>query len=103
MRRMMLVLMIVAVVVAMAATAGPAMAQVNDKAAARAAKKADRQAARAAKQGQKAAPQKAAPADASAKKELPDTGGIPAGTVALLGSGALIVGGGLVVHRAVRR
>jgi LPXTG-motif cell wall-anchored protein len=90
--------MILAVVVAMAATAGPALAQAEDKAAARAAKKADRQAARAAKQAQKAAP-----ADTSAKKALPATGGIPAGTVALLGSGALIVGGGLVVHRAVRR
>ena len=95
---MMLGLMIVAVVVAMAATAGPAMAQVEDRAAARAAKKAERQAARAAQKAQKVAP-----AEASAKKALPATGGIPAGTVALLGSGALIVGGGLVVHRAVRR
>ena len=90
---MMLVLMIVAVVVAMAATAGPAVAQVEDKAA-RAAKKAER----AAKQAERAAP-----ADASAKKELPASGGISAGTIALLGSGALAVGGGLVVHRAVRR
>ena len=98
MRRMMLVLMIVAVVVATAATAGPAMAQAEDKGAARAAKKADRQAARAAKKAQKAAP-----VDASAKKALPATGGIPAGTVALLGTCALIVGGGLVVRRAVRR
>ena len=93
MRRMMLVLMIVAVVVAMGATAGPAVAQVEDKAA-RAAKKAER----AAKQGLKA--ERAAK---QAKKALPATGGIPAGTVALLGSGTLIVGGGLVVHRAVRR
>jgi LPXTG-motif cell wall-anchored protein len=92
---MMLVLMIVAVVVAMAATAGPAMAQTaENKAAAKAAKKAERQAAK--KAARKAERQ-------AAKKALPATGGIPASAVALLGTGALIVGGGLVVHRAVRR
>ena len=100
MRRMMLVLMTVAVVVATAATAGPAMAQAEDKAAARAAKKADRQAARAAKQAQKA--QNPGGQKAEAQKQLPATGGIAAGSVALLGTGALLVGGGLVVRRAVR-
>ena len=100
MRRIMVVLMIAAVMVAIVATAGPAMAQVEDKAAARAAKKADRQAARAAKQAQKA--QNPGAQKAEAQKQLPATGGISAGSVALLGTGALLVGGGLVVRRAVR-
>ncbi len=88
MRRIMVVLMIAAVVVAIVATAGPAMAQDP---------KAERKAARqAAKQAQKAQ-------NPGAQKQLPSTGGIPAGSVALLGTGALLVGGGLVVRRAVRR
>ena len=96
----MVILMIAAVIVAIGATAGPAMAQAEDKAAARAAKKADRQAARAAKQAQKA--QNPGAQKAEAQKQLPATGGISAGGVALLGTGALLVGGGLVVRRAVR-
>ncbi len=92
MRRIMVVLMIAAVVVAIVATAGPAMAQ-DPKAERKAERKAARQAA---KQAQKAQ-------NPGAQKQLPSTGGIPAGSVALLGTGALLVGGGLVVRRAVRR
>ena len=92
MRRIMVVLMIAAVVVAVVATAGPAMAQ-DPKAERKAERKAARQAA---KQAQKAQ-------NPGAQKQLPSTGGIPAGSVALLGTGALLVGGGLVVRRAVRR
>lgn len=88
----MVVLMIAAVVVAIVATAGPAMAQ-DPKAERKAERKAARQAA---KQAQKAQ-------NPGAQKQLPSTGGIPAGSVALLGTGALLVGGGLVVCRAVRR
>ncbi len=84
----MVILMIATVMVAILATAGPAMAQDP---------KAERKAARqAAKQAQKAQ-------NPEAQKQLPSTGGIPAGSVALLGTGALLVGGGLVVRRAVRR
>ena len=93
MRRIMVVLMIAAVMVATVATAGPAMAQVEDKAAAKAAKKAERKAARQAQRAQ----------NPGAQKQLPATGGIAAGSVAVLGTGALLVGGGLVVRRAVRR
>ena len=84
--------MIAAVVVAIVATAGPAMAQ-DPKAERKAERKAARQAA---KQAQKAQ-------NPGAQKQLPSTGGIPAGSVVLLGTGALLVGGGLVVRRAVRR
>ena len=87
MRRIIVVLMIAAFVVAMVATAGPAMAQ-DPKAERKAARKAARQEQKAQNPG--------------AQKQLPATGGIPAGNVALLGTGALLVGGGLVVHRAVR-
>jgi hypothetical protein len=81
-KRIMVVLMIAAVVVAIVATAGPAMAQDP---------KAERKAARqAAKQAQKA--------------QLPKSGGIPIDASLLgLSAGALLVGGGLVVRRAVRR
>jgi LPXTG-motif cell wall-anchored protein len=80
--------MITAVVVAIVATAGPAMAQ-DPKAERKAARKAARQAEKAQNPG--------------AQKQLPSTGGITAGSVALLGTGALLVGGGLVVRRAVSR
>jgi hypothetical protein len=42
------------------------------------------------------------PDDAFAQKALPSSGGMPAGSVALLGTGVLLVGGGLVVRRMVR-
>ncbi len=92
MRRIMVILMIATVMVAILATAGPAMAQ-DPKAERKAERKAARQAA---KQAQKAQ-------NPEAQKQLPSTGGFPAGSVALLGTGALLVGGGLVVRRAVRR
>lgn len=100
-----IILAVAAIMLAVAAV--PAMAQGDDKAAKRAAK-------RAAKQEQKAqnkAPangggvQKAAPAqgavqnDAFAQKALPASGGITAGNVALLGTGVLLVGGGLLIRR----
>ena len=93
MRRIMVVLMIAAVVVAIVATAGPAMAQ-DPKAERKAERKAARQAA---KQAQKAQ-------NPGAQKQLPKSGGIPIDPSLLgLGAGALLVGGGLVVRRAVRR
>jgi LPXTG-motif cell wall-anchored protein len=88
MRRIMVVLMVAAIVVAIVATAGPAMAQ-DPKAERKAARKAARQAEKAQNPG-------------AQKQQLPATGGIPAGSVALLGTGTLLVGGGLVVRRAVR-
>lgn len=87
----MVVLMVAAVMVAIAATAGPAMAQ-DPKAERKAERKAAKQAAKQAKRAQ----------NPEAQKQLPATGGISAGSVALLGTGALLVGGGLVVRRAVR-
>jgi hypothetical protein len=101
----MVILTIVAVLVAMAATAGPVLAQTDDKAAKRAAKQANKQA-----QGmqQKSAPandgmQKSVPASGGAQKALPASGGTPVGTIALLGAGVLLVGGGLVAVRVARR
>ena len=88
-RRIMVVLMIAAVVVAIVATAGPAMAQ-DPKAERKAARQAARQAEKAQNPG--------------AQKQLPKSGGIPIDASLLgLGAGALLVGGGLVVRRAVRR
>jgi LPXTG-motif cell wall-anchored protein len=103
-------IMILAVAAVMlTVAAAPAMAQ-NDKAAQRAANKAAKQEQRAqnraAKGGgvQKAAPAQggAVPDDAFAQKALPSSGGMPAGSVALLGTGVLLVGGGLVARRRVR-
>ena len=106
MKRIM-ILAVAAVMLTVAAA--PAMAQ-NDKVAQRAANKAAKQEQRAqnraAKGGgvQKAAPAQggAVPDDAFAQKALPSSGGMPAGSVALLGTGVLLVGGGLVVRRMVR-
>lgn len=106
MKRIM-ILAVAAVMLTVAAA--PAMAQ-NDKAAQRAANKAAKQEQRAqnraAKGGgvQKAAPAQggAVPDDAFAQKALPSSGGMPAGSVALLGTGVLLVGGGLVARRMVR-
>jgi LPXTG-motif cell wall-anchored protein len=95
-RRIMVILMIAAVMVAIGATTGPAMAQVEDKAAARAAKKADKQAAR------QAAKQEKRAQNPGAQKQLPATGGIAASSVVVLGTGALLVGGGLMVRRVIR-
>jgi type II secretory pathway pseudopilin PulG len=92
------VLMVLAVMVA--ATAAPAMAQDANKAA----KQADKQANRAAKQANKQAQgiRKAPPANSGTQKMLPSSGGIPAGTVALLGAGILLVGGGLLARRLMK-
>ncbi len=104
MKRIMVILTIVTVLVAMAATAGPVLAQTDDKAAKRAAKRAVKQAQKA----QNPAPakggvQKAVPADAGAQqKALPASGG-PVVDLGLLGAGVLLVGGGLVAARVARR
>lgn len=94
----------------MAAAAGPGMAQTDKKAAKQAAKQANRAAKQANKQAQRMqnAPgnggvQNAVQDNSGAQKALPSSGGIPVGNVALLGAGALMIGGGLLVHRAARR
>jgi LPXTG-motif cell wall-anchored protein len=97
----MVVLMVAAVMVAIAATAGPAMAQ-DPKAERKAERKAAKQAAKQAKRAQNPRAQNPGAQNPEAQKQLPATGGISAGSVALLGTGALLVGGGLVVRRAVR-
>lgn len=106
MKRIM-ILAVAAVMLAVAAV--PAIAQTDDKAAKRAAKKAAKQEQRVqntapAKGGvQKAVPaQEAVPDNAFAQKALPSSGGTSAGNVALLGTGVLLVGGGLLVRRLVR-
>ena len=98
----MVVLMVAAVMVAIAATAGPAMAQ-DPKAERKAERKAAKQAAKQAKRAQNPGAKNPGAQNPEAQKQLPATGGISAGSVALLGTGALLVGGGLVVRRAVRR
>ncbi|MDQ3286591.1 MAG: LPXTG cell wall anchor domain-containing protein [Actinomycetota bacterium] len=97
----MVVLMVAAVMVAIAATAGPAMAQ-DPKAERKAERKAAKQAAKQAKRAQNPGAKNPGAQNPEAQKQLPATGGISAGSVALLGTGALLVGGGLVVRRAVR-
>ena len=89
MRKLILLLAMLAMVVVVTSVATPAMAQDP---------KAERKAARqAAKQAQKAQ-------NPGAQKQLPKSGGIPIDPSLLgLGAGALLVGGGLVVRRAVRR
>ena len=93
--------MVAAVMVAIAATAGPAMAQ-DPKAERKAERKAAKQAAKQAKRAQNPGTKNPGAQNPEAQKQLPATGGISAGSVALLGTGALLVGGGLVVRRAVR-
>ena len=93
--------MVAAVMVAIAATAGPAMAQ-DPKAERKAERKAAKQAAKQAKRAQNPGAKNPGAQNPEAQKQLPATGGISAGSVALLGTGALLVGGGLVVCRAVR-
>lgn len=93
--------MVAAVMVAIAATAGPAMAQ-DPKAERKAERKAAKQAAKQAKRAQNPGAKNPGAQNPEAQKQLPATGGISAGSVALLGTGALLVGGGLVVRRAVR-
>lgn len=87
MRRISTVLVVAVLMLMVAAV--PVMAQGDDKAA----RKAARQAAKAQKAQVKDAP----------KKATPNTGGTPVGSVALLGAGVLLVGGGLVAARVARR
>ncbi len=80
---------------------GGLVAQVDDKAAKKAARQAARQEQKAAKQAQKSQSSSAPQAqdDTAQKKQLPATGGPLAANVALLGlgAGALVVGGGLAL------
>jgi hypothetical protein len=55
-----------------------------------------------AKGAKKAARQATPPAVGGQAKATPKTGGIPVGSVALLGGGGLLVGGGLVAARLAR-
>ena len=87
MRRISMVLVVAVLMLVVAAV--PVMAQGDDKAA----RKAARQAEKAQKAQAKDAP----------KKATPSTGGTPVGSVALLGLGTLLVGGGLVAARVARR
>ena len=98
-KRNFVVLAAVAVMVATAAV--PAMAQNADKAANRAANKAAKQAE---KQAQKAATaggasSNVAPASEGTQKALPSSGGMPADNIALLGAGALVAGGGILLYK----
>jgi LPXTG-motif cell wall-anchored protein len=96
MKKLMLLVAMLAMVLIAAAT--PTMAQ-DDKAA--------KQAQKAAKQAQKAAKAEAKAAKAAQPsdkiKEMPKTGGVPINASLLgLGAGALLVGGGLLVRRVTR-
>lgn len=85
-KKLMLLVAMLAMVVVMASVAAPAMAQ-DAKGAAKAAK----------------AQAKAAKA-ATKMQQMPKTGGVPINASLLgLGSGALLVGGGLLASRIVRR
>ena len=99
-KRIFVVVTVIAVMVAMAAV--PAMAQNADKAAKKAAKQAARQAQKAAVPAGGAGPN-AAPANVGAQKALPSSGGMSAGNIALLGAGTLLVGGGVLLHRTTAR
>jgi LPXTG-motif cell wall-anchored protein len=96
MKKLMLLVAMLAMV--LIAAAAPTMAQ-DDKAA-KQAQKAAKQAQKAAKADAKAA-KAAQPSDKM--KEMPKTGGVPINASLLgLGAGALLVGGGLLVRRVTR-
>ncbi len=92
MKKLMLLIAMLAMVVVLASVAGPAIAQDP---------KAERKAAR---QAAKAEAKAAKAAQPSAKmKEMPKTGGVPVNTALLgLGASAMLVGGGLLVRRVTR-
>jgi Ni/Co efflux regulator RcnB len=97
-RRLMIVLSVgVVMAIVVVASAAPTIAQTGqDKEAQKAAK----QEQKAAKQQQKEAKQK----EAKQKQQMPPTGGLPAGTVALYTLGAstlVVVGGAFLVRRTV--
>src|SRR4051794_15954599 len=100
-KRIFVVLTMIAVIVAAAAV--PAMAQNADKAAKKAAKQANKQAQNAAVPAGAASPNAAPASGGAQQKALPSSGGMSAGNVALLGAGALLVGGGVLVHRKTAR
>ena len=90
MRKLMLLLAMLAMVVVVTSVAAPAMAQ--DPKAEKQAIKAQKQAAKA----EKAAAKKQ-------MKEMPKTGGVPVNAALLgLGACAMLVGGGLLVRRVTR-
>jgi uncharacterized surface anchored protein len=91
MRKLMLLLAMLAMVVVVTSVAAPAMAQ--DPKAEKQAAKAEKQAAKAEKQAAKA----------QKDGQLPKSGGIPVNTALLgLGACAMLVGGGLLVRRVTR-
>ncbi len=96
-KRIFVVLAAVAVMVATVAV--PAMAQNADKAADRAANKAARQAEKQAQKAATAESSNVAPASGGTQKALPSSGGMPAGNIALLAAGALLVGGGVLLYK----
>ena len=101
MRKLILLLAMLAMVVVMTSVATPAMAQ-DPKAEKQAAKaaKAERKAVRAQKQAAKA---EKVGAKNQMKEQLPKSGGVPVNPVLLgLGASAMLVGGGLLVRRVTR-
>ena len=98
MRKLILLLAMLAMVVVVTSVAAPAMAQ--DPKAEKQAAKAEKQAAKAEKQAAKVQKQAGAK---DQMKEMPKTGGIPVSTALLgLGACAMLVGGGLLVRRVTR-
>ena len=94
MRKLMLLLAMLAMVVVVTSVAAPAMAQ--DPKAEKQAQKAEKQAQKVQKQAQKAGAK-------DQMKEMPKTGGVPVNTALLgLGASAMLVGGGLLVRRVTR-
>jgi LPXTG-motif cell wall-anchored protein len=98
MRKLILLLAMLAMVVVVTSVAAPAMAQ--DPKAEKQAAKAEKQAAKAEKQAAKAEKQAGAK---DQMKEMPKTGGVPVNAALLgLGACAMLVGGGLLVRRVTR-
>ena len=98
MRKLILLLAMLAMVVVVTSVATPAMAQ--DPKAEKQAAKAEKQAIKAQKQAAKA--QKAG-AKNQMKEQLPKSGGVPVNPALLgLGASAMLIGGGLLVRRVTR-